>query len=99
MRAYIIFIRRHLRSEDEFKQYNRLARKVSTEVAIKPLAFYGQVIALENIETDGVAILEFPTLKDAQDWYQSDAYQAAKKHRDLAGEYQVLITEGLNLTA
>lgn len=84
-------------SEDAFDQYNRLARKASKGVDIKPLAFYGQTIALDNIETDGVALLEFASLKDAQDWYHSDAYQEAKKHRDLAGEYQVFITEGLNL--
>lgn len=96
MSAYIILIRRSLVSEDEFKQYNRLARQASQGFDIQPLAFYGQAIALENIETDGVAILKFPTLQEAQDWYHSDAYQAAKKHRDLAGEYQVLITEGLS---
>lgn len=97
MSAYMILIRRSLTSEDEFNQYNRLARKASKGFEITPVAFYGQVVALENIETDGVAILAFPSLKEAQDWYQSDAYQAAKKHRDLAGEYQVFITEGLNL--
>ncbi|EPF79765.1 DUF1330 domain-containing protein [Acinetobacter rudis] len=97
MSAYVIFICKKLNSKVHFDQYNRLARAASKGFEIKPLAFYGQAVALEQIETEGVAILEFPNLEQAQAWYQSDAYQEAKKQRDLAGDYMVLITEGLNI--
>lgn len=95
MSAYIIFIRKELKDPNEMKTYSSLARKASQNFNIKPLAFYGQAIALENITSDGVAILEFEDIQTAQNWYKSDAYQQAKTHRDLAAEYIVIITESL----
>lgn len=97
MPAYVIFICKQLKSKEHFDQYNRLARAASKGFDIKPLAFYGQAVALEQVETEGVAILQFPDLAQAQAWYDSEAYQEAKKQRDLAGDYMVLITEGLNI--
>lgn len=95
MSAYIIFICKALKDQAEMKIYSSLARQASQNFNVKALAFYGQAIALENITSDGVAILEFENIQTAQDWYQSDAYQQAKEHRDLAAEYIVIITEGL----
>lgn len=95
MSAYIIFIRKALKDQAEMKIYSSLARKASQNFNVKALAFYGKTIALENITSDGVAILEFENIQTAQDWYQSDSYQKAKEHRDLAAEYIVIITEGL----
>ncbi|MDQ8954190.1 DUF1330 domain-containing protein [Acinetobacter rudis] len=97
MSAYVIFICKQLKSKEHFNQYNRLAREASKGFDIKVRSFYGQVEALENIAAEGVAILEFVDLAQAQAWYQSEAYQEAKKQRDLAGDYIVLITEGLNI--
>lgn len=99
MPAYVIFICKKMKSKEHFDQYNRLARRASKGYEIKPLAFYGQAVALEHVETEGVAILQFPDLVQAQAWYDSEAYQEAKKLRDLAGDYMVMITEGLNLAA
>ncbi|MDQ8936574.1 DUF1330 domain-containing protein [Acinetobacter rudis] len=97
MSAYVIFICKQLKSKEHFNQYNRLAREASKGFDIKVRSFYGQVEVLENIAAEGVAILEFVDLAQAQAWYQSEAYQEAKKQRDLAGDYIVLITEGLNI--
>jgi uncharacterized protein (DUF1330 family) len=97
MSAYVVFICQQLKSKEHFDQYNRLARAASKGFDIKVLSFYGQAVALENIAAEGVAILEFVDLEQAQAWYHSEAYQEAKKKRDLAGDYTVLITEGLNI--
>ncbi|EPG37923.1 DUF1330 domain-containing protein [Acinetobacter colistiniresistens] len=95
MSAYIILIRKQLKNQDEMKTYTTLARQASQGFDAEPIVFYGQSIALENIESDGVAIIKFSNMQEAQNWYHSDAYQQAKKHRDLAGEYMVILTEGL----
>ncbi|MFI8032845.1 DUF1330 domain-containing protein [Acinetobacter sp. ABJ_C3_5] len=96
MSAYIILIRKELKNKDEMKTYTTLALQASQGFSAEPIVFYGQAIALENIESDGVAIIKFSTMQEAQNWYHSDAYQQAKKHRDLAGEYIVILTEGLD---
>lgn len=95
MSAYIIFIRKSLQDPVAFKAYNKLARQASVGHVIEAKAFYGAVACLENAETDGVAILKFPDMAQAQAWYQSEDYQRAKQQRDLAGEYTVILTEGL----
>ena len=51
-------------------------------------AFGGEVlaadqnaIAVEGEKPDNVLILKFPSVEHAQQWYESDAYQAALPHR------------------
>lgn len=96
MSAYIILIRKALNNADEMKTYKQLARQASQGHQIQAIAFYGEVEVLEHAETDGVAILKFPDMQQARAWYQSEQYQQAKQHRNLAAEYQVILTEGLD---
>ena len=95
MSAYVIFIRKALKNQDELKTYHKLARKASEGHAIKPLAFYGETVGLENMGSETVAIFKFPDMEQAKAWYHSEDYQNAKKHRDLAGDFSVILTEGL----
>ena len=97
MSAYVIFIRKNIKNPEELKVYAELARAARADFTIQPISFYGKTIALENIECESVAILKFQSMQDAKDWYNSDAYQRAKMHRDKSGEYMVLITEGFML--
>lgn len=94
MSAYVIFIRKNLQNPENFKIYAELAKAARADFSIQPISFYGETIPLENIECESVAILKFNSMQDAKDWYYSDAYQLAKEHRERAGEYIVLITEG-----
>jgi len=95
MSAYIILIREKLLNVEAFQTYDRLARAASQGFEVRPLAFYGETEGLEHAETDGAVILQFSNMAEARRWYHSDAYQEAKKYRDLAGEYKVIMTEGL----
>lgn len=95
MSAYVIFIRKSLKNLDELKIYQQLAGKASEGHAIQPLAFYGDTVCLENMDSEAVAIFKFPDMAQAKAWYHSEAYQQAKKHRDLAGEFSIVLTEGL----
>ncbi len=96
MSAYIILIRKALNNADEMKTYKKLARQASAGHQIQPIVFYGELEALEKSDTDGVAILKFPDMQQARAWYHSEEYQQAKQHRNLAAEYQVILTEGLD---
>ena len=43
---------------------------------------------------DGVVLLEFPDLAGAKAWYESEAYQEAKKLRDGAADTELFIVDG-----
>ena len=55
---------------------------------------YGAMDCVEGEDADGIVILEFPDTAAAKDWYFSDAYQAAAKHRMAAAPYRCFIIEG-----
>ena len=52
-------------------------------------------IAVPCVQYLTVLPLEFPTVADAQAWYQSPAYQAALPHRKKAADYRVIIVQGM----
>lgn len=60
------------------------------------MAFYGALDTLEGEPVDGVVINKFRTMEDAQRWYHSSAYRAARVHRHRGADYRVFIVEGLD---
>jgi uncharacterized protein (DUF1330 family) len=40
-------------------------------------------------------LIEFPTMEAARAWYESDAYQEARKLRFAGADYRVFLTQGL----
>ncbi|KPF91831.1 hypothetical protein IP81_07075 [Novosphingobium sp. AAP83] len=99
MSAYAIFIRDVPPHDPEglatYQQMNRESVPAFLQFGIAPLAVYGKIEALEGTTPDGVIILKFPSLADAQAWYNSPEYQAALPHRINASEYRAFIVEGL----
>ena len=56
----------------------------------------GPSVTLEGPEeTRRIVVLEFPSREQAQAWYASDDYQAAKKLRAGAAEGEFLIVDGV----
>ncbi|MDR2214428.1 MAG: DUF1330 domain-containing protein [Nevskiaceae bacterium] len=95
MAAYIIFMREQMRDTGEFAKYMEAVPPTLEGHPVRPLALYGQLETLEGAPLEGVVIAEFPTMEAAQNWYRSPAYQEAMKHRLKAGDYRVILTEGL----
>lgn len=98
MPAYMIFIRDEpVHDTAEMAEYQRMNREGSNDrpYAIKPLAVYGETIAVEGAAPDGVIMLEFPTVEEAQAWYDSPGYQAALPHRLKAADYRAFIVQGV----
>ena len=94
MPAYIIAIRERLHDEGPLSSYAELAAKAPRE-ALTRRARYGHVEVLEGPDCDGVSMVEFPTLEAARAWYNSPEYSEARAFRRQAGDYRVLLVEGL----
>jgi uncharacterized protein (DUF1330 family) len=98
MPAYMIFIRDEpVRDAAEMAEYQRKNREQSGDrpYQLKPLVVYGDTVAVEGTAPDGVIMLEFPSVEEAQAWYNSPGYQAALPHRLNAADYRAFIVQGV----
>jgi uncharacterized protein (DUF1330 family) len=98
MPAYMIFIRDEpVRDAAEMAEYQRKNREQTGGRAydMKPLVVYGDTVAVEGAAPDGVIMLEFPSVEEAQAWYNSPGYQAALPHRLNAADYRAFIVQGV----
>jgi len=95
MPAYII-AKVNVTNMDKYKDYMALTPAAIEKYGGKFIARGGQKITLEGPEeTRRVVILEFPDLKTAQAFYDSDDYQKAKAKREGAAEGSFILVEGL----
>ncbi len=62
---------------------------------VKVLAAYGKQEVLEGPQTEGVVILEFPTMAAAKEWYDSPLYREAREHRFQGADYRAVLVEGV----
>ena len=91
----MVFTRERMRDEKEYEIYKQENRKAMAGHPITAHVLYGKHEVLEGAETQGVVILEFPTVADAKAYYDSPAYREAREHRFKAADYRVLIVEGV----
>ncbi|MEM9854439.1 MAG: DUF1330 domain-containing protein, partial [Pseudomonadota bacterium] len=61
----------------------------------KVLARGGAYEVLEGVEHARNVVIEFADLKTAMACFNSDEYQAARKHRLKAGDVNITIVEGI----
>lgn len=96
MSVYVLFLREgKIRNPSEMEIYQRMARQIPPHPKLTALVAYGAMEALEGELPDGVVLLQFPTVEDAKDWYNSAAYQAAVPHRQKGADYRAFIVQGL----
>ncbi|WP_339750353.1 DUF1330 domain-containing protein [uncultured Rubinisphaera sp.] len=95
MPAYIVFTREKTLDQSELKTYGEKTPATLEGHEIKILAAYGRHVTLEGPEVEGVVIAEFPSVEEAQAWYNSPAYQEAAQHRFRGAVYHGLIVEGV----
>lgn len=95
MAAYIVFIKEREHDAAAMATYAGMAGASMAGHAVKPLVVYGAIETLEGPEALGSVIVEFPTMEEARAWYNSDAYQEARKVRFSAADYRVFLTQGL----
>ena len=95
MPAYAIFIREKLRDPKLIESYNDQAGPSLGGHPAKVLAAYGAIETPEGAPSEGVVLLEFPTMAAAKAWYDGPAYREARKIRFQAADYRVFFFEGL----
>lgn len=78
MPAYMVFTRERMRDEKEYEIYKQKNRIAMEGRPIKKHVLYGKYKMLEGAEVQGVLILEFPTVADAEAYYDSPAYREAR---------------------
>jgi uncharacterized protein (DUF1330 family) len=94
MAAYIVFIREKTLDQAELDTYSNLLPSATEGHKFTPLTAYGQKKVVEGPEVEGVVILEFPSFKDAEEFYNSQRYQEVVQHRFKGAVYTAVIVEG-----
>ncbi|QDT65267.1 DUF1330 domain-containing protein [Calycomorphotria hydatis] len=95
MSAYLVFLREKTLDKSELETYGAMTPATLESHAIKILAAYGRQVTLEGRDVEGIVIAEFPSVEEAQVWYDSPAYQEAAQHRFRGAVYHGLIVEGV----
>ena len=80
---------------DTYKHYAEAAPEAFKKYNARILARGGQHEAMEGEARPRNVVIEFDTLEDAVACYNSDEYQAARKHRETAGIAEIVIVEGV----
>lgn len=94
MSAYVVMLRETTTNPEQMSNYSKLAPLAREGHIIRPLAKYGALKVLEGPEFEGCLIYQFPTMKDAEAWYNSPLYQEAVRHRHDGAGYRVFIVQG-----
>ena len=96
MTVYAVIIKEEpTHTQAEYDEYLRIAGQSRGGHVIKPLAMYGETVALEGKGADGVVILEFPDMDAAKAWYYSDSYQKAVPHRLASANFRSFLVQGM----
>lgn len=96
MSAYVIMIRDQTLNPDELVIYAKLANLAREGHEVTPLIRYGAIEVLEGPAAEGCLIHRFPTMEHAKNWYESDKYQEAIRHRHNGANYRVMIVDSLD---
>jgi uncharacterized protein (DUF1330 family) len=83
-----------IKDEATFQKYMEAAGPLAPKYHGKIIVFNLKSTAVEGNPESVTAIAEFPSLADAQRFYNSPEYTEAKKFRIAATEGTVVITEG-----
>ncbi|MDP3174970.1 MAG: DUF1330 domain-containing protein [Phenylobacterium sp.] len=94
MPAYVIAIRGETDAE-AYAAYGKKAALARADHKITPRVRTSEVIALEGEPAEGIVMLEFPSVDEAKAWFNSPAYQEARKERVGKVDYRFLLVQGL----
>ena len=95
MSAFVIAIREKTHDAAELAAYGAAARDARGDHKLQVRVAYGQQRVLEGAPVEGVVILEFPSMDEAQAWYDSPAYAKAREHRLRGADYRLIIVDGV----
>jgi uncharacterized protein (DUF1330 family) len=95
MPAYLLGIIKSVNDRRAMEEYWSRAGDTVAGFGVKPLAAYTPFKMLEGKgPVEAVAAFEFPDMETAKRWYESAAYQAAKKSREGAADIDLILVDG-----
>ena len=95
MPAYVIY-QGEVLDPDRYEQYKPAAAESITAAGGRYLVRGGDVQVLEGEPPAGrTVVLEFPTVDDAVQWYQGEAYTQARALREGAARARMYVVAGL----
>jgi uncharacterized protein (DUF1330 family) len=83
---------------DEYEHFKAAAAKAIEDHGGRYLVRGGASTSLEGDFGSRVILVEFPSYQDALDFYQSEAYQAAREIRLRSAKASILVMDGLPAT-
>ena len=95
MSAYFVMVREETTDAAKLAEYGPRASLAAQGHSLKPLALYGALDQLEGNAVEGAVIIEFPDMAAARAWYDSPAYQAARKFRHAGSKSKAFFIDGV----
>ncbi|UWQ21168.1 DUF1330 domain-containing protein [Jannaschia sp. W003] len=80
---------------DPYALYAKGATAAFERFGARVLARGGEVVGLEGESRPRNVVIEFPDMATARACYDSEEYQAARRHREGAGDAQIMLLEGV----
>ncbi|MFZ1946776.1 MAG: DUF1330 domain-containing protein [bacterium] len=94
MPAYVV-ARIEITDPERYRDYARATPGVLAQYGGRFLVRGGRVVTLEGPEEIGrIAVLEFPSVEQAEAWYHSQDYQKVKQLREGAARVSLAAIEG-----
>ncbi|NYT37093.1 DUF1330 domain-containing protein [Allopusillimonas soli] len=95
MTAYAVAVIRETRFNDEVVGYLQGIDATLAPFSGKYLIHGGPYQPLEGAWSGDLVVIEFPSMEQAQAWYNSDAYAAIRPLRTANTEGDVLLVQGV----
>lgn len=95
MRAYAVALVRETKFNDEVVEYLRRIDDTLAPFSGKYVVHGGPYLPLEGAWTGDLVMIEFPSMDDAQAWYESEAYAAIRPLRTKNTTGDVLLVQGV----
>ena len=94
-KAYVV-VQVDVTNAQQYGEYTKLSPGIIEKFGGRFIARGGRTVTLEGDPARGrVVIVEFPSFEQAQKFYHSQEYQAAKKVRAGAATAQFVLVEGM----
>ena len=96
MAAYVI-VETDITDPEQYEQYKAASPAAIAAGGGRFLVRGGEHVVLEgDWQPPRLVMLEFEDLEAARRWYESEAYQEAKKLREGAARFRAVAVEGIN---
>ena len=95
MPAYLTSSCRNVTDRKRLEDYWANIAPTFTGVVAKPLVAYSPFEVLEgSSRVLGVVLFEFSSMEEGRRWYNSEAYQEVRKHREGAADFDLILVDG-----